>query len=318
MGWQCRDMDPAVACLRLSGIARSRELVGLGVSRRQLTAAVASGSLIRLHSGVYGHPSTDGRVLHAARHGGRLACTDALRWHGVWVLPDARLHVALPPDGHPAPHRCEEDVVLHWDACPPTVEWVVPVLTALGQLSRCGDEEQFLVALESALSRMLISRSECGELRAGLTTSRRAVMDFGRPSAESGLETLTRWRLSRRGIDCRQQVELPFVGRVDLVIGDRLIVELDGREHHSSEVAFALDRRRDAAATAQGFRTLRFSYAQVVHDWESVEAAVLAVVEEGLHETPAGRRFRSAQPSVRRLNPGRISDQRPGTPRSAR
>jgi very-short-patch-repair endonuclease len=90
-------------------------------------------------------------------------------------------------------------------------------------------------------------------------------------------------------------VELPSIGRVDLVVGDRLIIELDGREHHSGGDAFALDRRRDAMAAAQGFRILRFSYAQVVHEWDSVEAAVLAVVQSGQHETAAGRRFRASK-----------------------
>lgn len=287
-------MDAATACRARGGIATARDLTGADVTRRQLAAAVAAGSVIRLHAGLYGAPGTDLRLLHAARHGGRLACTDALRWHGVWVLPDSRLHVVLPRDGHPTPHECQDVVVRHWGSLGATTAWVVPVFTALEQLGRCGTEEGFVVAVESALSRRSLSRGEVGDLRARLPVSRRTVLDFAGHRAESGLETLTRWRLQRRGIPSRQQVQLPLVGRVDLVIGDRLIVELDGREHHSSETAFSVDRRRDAAGAAQGFHTLRFSYAQVMHDWDSVEAAILTVVDSGLHETAAGRRARAA------------------------
>src|SRR5688572_29982630 len=108
-------MEAAAACLAFGGIAWARELTGVGVSRRSLEAAAQAGVLVRLHRGLYGHPSTDERVLHAARHGGRLACVDALRWHGLWVLPEAGFHVALAPDGHPVRHACGEHVLHHWD-----------------------------------------------------------------------------------------------------------------------------------------------------------------------------------------------------------
>jgi very-short-patch-repair endonuclease len=287
-------VDASAACLALGGVARTAELVAYGVSRRALCAAVASGSLLRLHRGLYGHPATDAPLLHAAQHGGRLACRSALRWHGLWTLPDARLHIAVPPDGHPTPHRCDASVVHHWDAYA-SGEWVVGIPAALEQLGRCGSDEDFLASLESALSgrRPRLTAGELHWLRSQVSRRLQPVLDFAGPAAESGLESLTRWRLHRLGIECRSQVQLPTVGRVDLVVGDRLILELDGREHHSTEVAFAFDRRRDAAAAAQGFRTLRFTYGQVVHEWESVEAAVLAVVEAGLHETQAGRRLRA-------------------------
>ncbi len=52
--------------------------------------------------------------------------------------------------------------------------------------------------------------------------------------------------------------------RVDLMIGERLIVEVDGREHHSDPVAFERDRVRDARLSALGYRVLRFSCNQVM------------------------------------------------------
>ena len=38
------------------------------------------------------------------------------------------------------------------------------------------------------------------------------------------------------------------------------------------------DLVRDAAAAALGYRTLRFDYAQIVHDWPSVQAAIIAAL----------------------------------------
>lgn len=35
---------------------------------------------------------------------------------------------------------------------------------------------------------------------------------------------------------------------------------------------------RDAAASVLGYETLRFDYAQIVHEWPSVEAAVVAAL----------------------------------------
>ena len=43
-----------------------------------------------------------------------------------------------------------------------------------------------------------------------------------------------------------------------------------------------------------GFITLRFDYAMVLYDWATVEAAILAILAQDLHRTPAGMRMDSA------------------------
>jgi len=51
---------------------------------------------------------------------------------------------------------------------------------------------------------------------------------------------------------------------VDFVWRDaRLIVEVDGYEHHRSPTTFEADRERDAVLTLAGWRVLRFTYTQV-------------------------------------------------------
>ena len=68
------------------------------------------------------------------------------------------------------------------------------------------------------------------------------------------------------------------VGRVDFLIGDRLIIEVDGKPNHASSSMRHKDLIRDANAAARDFVTLRFDYAMVVHDWPLVESAILAQV----------------------------------------
>ncbi len=82
----------------------------------------------------------------------------------------------------------------------------------------------------------------------------------------------------------RTQVMIDGVGEVDMVIGEFLILEADGKQNHDDETADPTrpqmskrhkDLMRDARAAALGSETLRFDYAMIVHDWPTVVAAIL-------------------------------------------
>ena len=75
---------------------------------------------------------------------------------------------------------------------------------------------------------------------------------------------------------------MPGVRRVDLLIGDRLVIELDGRAFHSGE-DFERDRRQDLELALRGYVVIRLSYRMVVHDWDATHRAVVEVVARGLH-----------------------------------
>ena len=79
------------------------------------------------------------------------------------------------------------------------------------------------------------------------------------------------------------------MGHVDVLIGDRLVLELDSREHHLGK-QYHEDRRRDLELTAQGFLVLRITYERVMFDWDSIERVILAVVRRGDHLHSASRR----------------------------
>ncbi|WP_426521165.1 DUF559 domain-containing protein [Diaminobutyricibacter sp. McL0618] len=65
---------------------------------------------------------------------------------------------------------------------------------------------------------------------------------------------------------------------MDLLVDDRLFIEIDGFEFHSSPQRFARDRRRDAAFVLGGHRRLRFTAVDVLRDWDRVERMILDVL----------------------------------------
>jgi very-short-patch-repair endonuclease len=231
-----------------------------------------------LRQGVYADAEACPAVITAARHGGSLACVSAARHLGLWVLDDtATIHVWL-AHGHRYEHRdCR--CVDHWDASEGRDAFGIPsIRTILRQILACRGVEDFVVALESALRRGLITRTDRDWLRRKTGPTGRAAVGWARSDADSGLETLLRWRLRHHGLDVRSQVAIFGVGRVDFVVGDRLLVEVDGRMNHDDEPHRHKDLVRDANAAVWGYTTLRFDYAMVVHDWPLVEAAILGAL----------------------------------------
>lgn len=266
---------PADLLSRLNGIARGTLLQAYGCTRKQLAAAADSGTIHRVRPGVFALPTTDAKVVTAAAHGGALSCAAALRAHGVWMLPgpDAGIHVWLGGGGRQHPHEgCA--CVTHYS--PGRAELgFAPVATALIHAYRCLEQEVFFAAYESAWNSRLISADDRARIRQELPDTAAWLLDLARSDAQSGLESLLRLRLYLLGIQLDCQVEIDGVGRVDFVIGGRLILEADGKQNHAGPDRRHKDLIRDAAASALGYETLHFDYAMIVHDWPRVVAAIL-------------------------------------------
>jgi len=285
-----------IAVARRGGVARTRELAADHVRKRDLSAAVRMGLLVRPRTGVYSLPTTSASVVEALSHCGAVACVSASREHGLWTLDDGdeeSTHTWVHPSRHPVRVATEPDTsqpgccVFHRDAAidPPALDRV-GILHCLSQILGCRGAEAFFTSVESALRQGLISADQKAKLRASVPDEHRWLIDFARADADSGLESLLRLRLHRHGITLASQVSVPGVGIVDFVIGDCLILEADGATHGGDHRH--RDLVRDAVAMSLGFVTLRFDTAMILHEWDLVEVAVLAALKRNLHRSHAG------------------------------
>lgn len=249
-------------------------------SRREIDQFRATAQLQSIRRGIYVGPGACDVVRTAAAHGGGICCETAARHLGVWVLEDHGVHVWMHENRHQYAHTVDEcGCVPHWDAGPATSAFATPsVQRILRQIYGCRGAEAFFVALESARRKNLISRRGLNWLRRKVDSRGKDLIDFSRSDADSGLESLVRLRLRHHGWDVRTQMQIFTTGRVDLVIDDWLIVEADGKDNHDDEPHRHKDLVRDANSAIWGYLTLRFDYAMIVHDWETVEAAIVAVM----------------------------------------
>ncbi len=256
-------------------------LASAGTSRREIARAVDAGELRRVRRGVYAGPGVCASVVAACAHGGVLACVSAARHAGLWVVGrDLEPHVWMGRNGRRY-HATRCGCVEHWDAGPTVSALSIPRI--LAQILHCRGVEDFFVTLESARRKRLIGAEGMAWLRRRVGVAGREALALSRDDADSGLESLFRWRLRHRGLRIRTQLSVYAVGRVDLLIGERLLVETDGIDNHDDATHRHKDLVRDANAAAWGYVTLRFDYALVIHDWDTVEAAVLGAVAAGRH-----------------------------------
>lgn len=267
-------------------MASRADLRSRGATDADIRAAVRRGVLIRLRRGRYASPDVHPDVARAVAAGGRLTCHSALRLHGVWVLEDRLLHVAV---DHGAKRTPAAGIRLHWrtpSATPPS-SWGTgsgsdKVLAAIDQLFHCGTPLATVIAIDSALNQGLVREAD---VRATLGPGTRAawVLDRIDGRSQSGTETMVRVALRGRQIAVRIQVQIAGVGRVDTVIGDRLVVEIDSRAWHDTEDQYEVDRRRDSALVAAGYLVIRITYRRLMEDWAGVEREILAVIRRGDH-----------------------------------
>lgn len=269
------------------------ELRALGCTPYELKRAVVRGEVLRPRQGWYCSPHLDASIVQALRVGGRLGCSSAARHHGLWVR-GTRLHVDVVRGAARLrdPNDCRRRtggrrvhlLTVHWrDARDTGGRLAVGVLDALIGMTTCESPELVVAAADSALRRNLITGSEWSAATTSLPRRLRHLLARVDPASESITESVARFRLQALGIDTRRQVRIPGVGFVDLLIGDALVIELDGKEWHVDEDRFEKDRLRDALLSIRGYRVLRFSYKQVFERWSEVRAAIEASIGRNDH-----------------------------------
>lgn len=262
------------------GVYSAAELTRRGIDDLQRRKLCRAGRLVRLRHGWWAVPGADEDIVSAVRTGGVLACVSALEKHGAWVprtdSPHIRASARARRSGRPV-GRCS----VGRGGFPSAVD---PADVALACASRCLPGEQFVAVCDSVLNLRILTSSEVVSALANESASVRRLLERVDGSSQSGTESLVRLRLRSARIGVRTQVTIPGVGRVDLLVGRRLIIEIDSRAHHTGVEHYATDRRRDRMSVAGGYLVLRVTYEDVMYGWKEVFADISALVHRREHQ----------------------------------
>jgi hypothetical protein len=256
------------------------QLLGLGLTKRQVDYRVGTGLLVAEHPATYLIPGSqrtyEQSVMAACLASGGVAshrCGAAL-----FRLRGCGKHlVEITVEGRRAPEL--EGVVAHTtQRLQRTTIGVIPI-TMPGQIAvdlaavaprLLGGALADLLVRVTSLRSVLEAVTEAGRSR-NITLLRRELEGYlaGKQPTESALEDAFLALLARHGIPEPERQYQPAWEprrRVDFARpGDRLLIELDGRLWHSSAADRERDRAKDARAAAQGWRTERITWIDV-HD----------------------------------------------------
>lgn len=261
------------------GVARVTTLVREGHTRHRIAAALSDGLLERVRRDWVALPGADTYLVAAARNGVVLSCVTAARRIGLWVADrESQPHVAHPGRGRT---RAIPAVTVHWNRA------VVPrhpdalvdaVENILMTVAVCQPLEQARVIWESALNQKLIDLGALSRLP--WTGVARSLLSEALPWSDSGLETLFRTRLRWLKVAIFSQTWIAG-HRVDFLLGERLVVQIDGGHHVGAQRD--ADIAHDAALMLLGYHVIRVSYVQIIHHWPEVQDRIMRAVAQGLH-----------------------------------
>lgn len=262
------------------------QLLRLGMTDATLHREVRDGALLRVAPGWYARPGADPRIMRAIAAGNRVTCVDAAKMHGLWIpwpatAPSGATEDLLHVYGRGRSVGTPAGMLAHGSrrGAWPEPDPVASLPLALEHALQCLDGESAAILLESAIERRLLVSAEVEALLARAPVAARSRIGALSSASESGSETrVARW-LRRRGFRVEQQVHLAGVGYLDMYVAG-VFLEIDGRQHHSTEEAFRRDRHRDLRTVRHGLQILRLSYEQVWHQWEDTQSAILEIIDE--------------------------------------
>ena len=278
-------VDDIVQLLQRAGGCERTVRLGLSPRAPEIRRGLDSGRVVRVARGLLALPGAPDAVVSARAAGAALTCVSALDAYGLPLLsrPTAT-HLAL------ASHQCAPRegnlaarAVLHWGVHAPRPVQVGPplvaVVDALWHAMRCLPPAEAVAAIDAAVHRRLTTVEELSALR-----PRAGVVRFDRllarvdGRAESLSESFARLALRAAGLRVEPQAAVPGVGRVDLLVEDHVVVELDGFAYHGDRTAFRDDRRRDRTLQLLGYAVLRFPFEEAAYRVDQLTHEVRALV----------------------------------------
>ncbi|CAM3218776.1 hypothetical protein [Tsukamurella hominis] len=300
------------------GVFTRRRAIDLGVEPAELARWLRVGTVEALRPGWYAVASRDHLVARAVKAGGVLSCVSALsRFDGVWVPPGDGIHVRRSEHQHRKRRAAAKPVQSAMPAAAVTraqqsqqklradrTTRVTPraggcaaygslsdprravdgLREALACAARCVSDEYLVAILDSVLHHKLLEREDLVEVFHLAPRRITRLLDELDENAGSGTESLVRFRLRALGMRVRTQVYFDEVGWVDLVVGDRMIIECDSKSHHLG-AQYQVDRTRDLVSLTGGRVTVRLSYESVLFDWDTVEKQLRVLFRRRLHLT---------------------------------
>ncbi|MHA7287164.1 DUF559 domain-containing protein [Arthrobacter sp. MDT3-44] len=253
------------------GVASTGDLLKRGVGERAIERYIGDGRLLRVRRGVLALPDAPPDFIEAVAGGARLTCVSAAVHYRLWCTrPAVRMHVSRPT-------RSVAGCMNHRAVTvPPHPQLpLVGVADALVHVLQCRPADESVPMVECALRRgdttAAFLESRLPGKRNGKARAALALVDL---TAESAIEVVTRLLLRGAGLGVRSQVRIAGVGRVDFLVEDCLVVEIDGAAFHSDRRALRRDRRRNNMTVIGGYTVLRFCYEDVMFEPEEVLAMV--------------------------------------------
>ncbi|PKQ18060.1 MAG: hypothetical protein CVT68_05355 [Actinobacteria bacterium HGW-Actinobacteria-8] len=272
-------MDPVHLLELLGGAAEWHTLARYGVTRAALNREVSIGRVTRVRRGCFALSGANSVRVAEVAWRGHATCVTAAQARGLPDLfADSTIHLRIPSDRSQSgrnttiPPGITRHPMQKDRSGPPDIGEV------LDDAAGCLPRDEQLAMIDAALHSGLILPGDLSHMRRGGTERTLWIARHADPKAESLLETIARVALVSVRLPVESQVVIGGVGRVDLLVAGRVIVELDGWEHHGTPSAFAADRRRDREAIARGYRVLRFTYSDVVGKPKGLVTAVRAAL----------------------------------------
>lgn len=277
------ELIPEVAAQN-GGVVGRRHLIRLGVDPAEIADLVRAGVLLLIRRGWYATAVARPEVVAAVKAGATLTCLSALALTpDIWIPPVVKRDHLRWPAHHRTSLRtgssCRAHVTLGT-----SLRAVDPLRNALQCAVNCLDEDYYVVALLDSLLRTPDPHTveEIREVFDGAPERVQRLLNVLDPASQSGTESVTRHRLHSANIRVRSQATIPEVGRVDLLVGDRLIIECDSDDFHNGEQRKE-DARRDRKSTIGRYHVLRIDYDDVMFDWDTVFADITEMVRSRRH-----------------------------------
>lgn len=283
----------------MGGVAHRTDILERGVTAHELGRARHSGELLRVRRAWYAVPGAPSAIVRAVRVGGALTGPSAAHHRGLWTVDDGRLHVSVARNASrlrsdrtrflDLSSDAESTVCVHWRKSPGADRRIVstPVEIFLHALE-CQNDEQAIAIADSALNRGLVTLDELREATRDLPRRYARAAARADPRSESGTETFVRLRLAAHGIHVTPQARCGS-GRVDVLVGERLVIECHSRAHHTGIENYARDREREMALIDENYLTMTLSYEQVMFDWDRAESIIRGIVARRDHLWPGAR-----------------------------